>query len=123
MKINVEQVRLINEYQESGRVFFHMTDGTTIIRTMTSREVYNAQRIRSKQGEAAFKAEMVRLFNEIYSEPQHLKKVQMSPAEERFFELKNYRRTNPLPPDMEAEYQRLLNMDDYEAEMIYGSHE
>jgi hypothetical protein len=111
--MKASDIRLINENQESGRVFIHLIGGQTICRVMSPREVRVAQKIRSREGGEAFKNEIVRLFNDRYSEPQGV--MRQGPAdrdEERFWTLHNMRKINPLPTDEESEYQILLNQSD-----------
>lgn len=113
--ININEVRLINEFQESGRVFIHLFDGRTICRIMTSREVKNAQRIRRRAGEEAFKEEIIRLFNEVYNEPQQISYPPMSAEDERFFELRcKLKCTQSLSPEEYDEYRNLMNQQEYE---------
>ena len=109
MKAN--EVRIINEKQENGKVFFHLNDGKTIVRTMCAQEIATANRMRNTHGEEARIAEFVRLFNEKYSEPQNLTSVELDAEERRFFELHNIRKIHPLTPEEEEEYQRLHNND------------
>ena len=107
MKAN--EVRIVNANQEKGKVFFHMNDGKTIVRTMSQNEIATANYIRNNYGEQARIEEFVRLFNEKYSEPQNLTNVELDAEERRFFELHHIRKIYPLPPEEEDEYQRLLN--------------
>lgn len=111
--ISVEDIRMINEYQESGRVFIHLKNGRNICRTMLSSEIQNAQRIRSHEGYEAFRSEIVRLFNDKYSKPQQTRNKCMTYEDERFWELHNMRKICVLPPVEEAEYERLLNKSDF----------
>ena len=103
---------MINANQEKGKVFFHMVDGKTIIRTMSASEIRKANTIGNREGEDARIAEYVRLFNEQYSEPQTIRYVELSESEKRFFELHNMRKICCLPPDEEEEYHELLNTDE-----------
>ena len=105
------EVRIVNAKQENGKVFFHLTNGKTIVRTMCAQEIATANRIRNTHGEEARIAEFVRLFNEKYSEPQNLTNVQLDAEERRFFELHNIRKIHPLTPEEEEEYQRMRNND------------
>ena len=107
--MKASDIRLINENQESGRVFFHTNDGQTICRTMTSREVKQGQILRRREGNEAFTNYFVDLFNNKYSEPQKIEYRRMSEADTRFFWLHHCREINPLPFDEEEEYQRLLS--------------
>ena len=107
MRLN--EVRIVNVKQEKRKVFFHLTDGTTIARTMDIHEIMNANKMRRTEGEAARVAEYVRLYNEKYSEPQDIKHVELSSDERRFFELHNMRAIGILTPEEEDEYQRLLD--------------
>ena len=107
MKAN--EVRIVNAKQENGKVFFHLTNGKTIVRTMCAQEIATANRIRNTHGEEARIAEFVRLFNEKDSEAQNLTNVELDAEERRFFELHNIRKIHPLTPEEENEYQRLSN--------------
>lgn len=89
MKAN--EIRLINENQGTGRVFFHTFNNHTIVRTMTSAEVQRGQLIRKNEGNEAMKAYFVQLFNEKYSEPQQMVKPTASDAQ--YFEKNNLRIT------------------------------
>lgn len=110
--MKASDIRLIDENQESGRVFFHTNDGQTICRTMTSREVQQGQILRRREGNEAFTNYFVDLFNNRYSEPQDVRS-RMSEDDARFFWLHQCREINPLTPDEEEEYQRLLTSTDF----------
>ena len=101
------EVRMINANQEKGKVFFHMADGKTIIRTMSASEIRKATTIGSREGEDARIAEYVRLFNEQYSEPQTVANVELSASEKRYFELHNMSKVMPLDAEQEAELNEL----------------
>ena len=107
MKAN--EVRIVNAKQENGKVFFHLTNGKTVVRTMCSNEIATANYIRNNYGEEARIAEFVRLFNERYAEPQNIKNVELDEEERRFFELHNTKEVYPLTPEEENEYNKLLN--------------
>ena len=107
MKAN--EVRIVNANQENGKVFFHMKNGKTIVRTMSQNEIATANRIRNNYGEEARISEFVRLFNERYSEPQNIKNVELDEEERRFFELHNIKEVCSLTPEEENEYNKLLN--------------
>ena len=107
MKAN--EVRIVNASQEKGKVFFHMNDGKTIVRTMSQKEIATANYIRNNYGEEERIAELVRLFNEKYSEPQNLTNVELDEEERRFFELHNIKEVYPLTPEEDDEYNKLLN--------------
>lgn len=107
MKAN--EVRLVNVKQDQCKVFFHLVDGKTIVRTMDIHDIMTANRMRRTEGEAARIAEYVRLFNEEYSEPQEIKYVELTASERRFFELHHMRSVGFLTPEEEDEYQRLLD--------------
>ena len=107
MKAN--EVRIVNANQEKGKVFFHMKDGKTIVRTMSHNEIATANYIRNTHGEEARIAEFVRLFNERYSDPHNITNVELDAEERRFFELHNIKEVYPLTPEEEDEYNRLLN--------------
>ena len=70
-----EEIKIIFEFQESGRVFFHTFDNRTIVRTMTNWEVKRGQLIRKAEGAQAMKRYFVQLFNDKYSEPQKTKYI------------------------------------------------
>ena len=101
------EVRMINANQEKGKVFFHMADGKTIIRTMSASEIRKANTIGNREGEAARIAEYVRLFNEQYSEPQTVANVELSASEKRYFELHNMSKVMPLDAEQEEELKDL----------------
>ena len=101
------EVRMINANQEKGKVFFHMADGKTIIRTMSASEIRKANTIGSREGEDARIAEYVRLFNEQYSEPQTVANVELSASEKRYFELHNMSKVMPLDAEQEDELKEL----------------
>ena len=107
MKAN--EVRIVNANQEKGKVFFHMKDGKTIVRTMSQNEIVTANYIRNNYGEEARISEFVRLFNERYAEPQNIKNVELDEEERRFFELHNIKEVYTLTPEEEDEYNKLLN--------------
>ena len=106
MKAN--EVKIVNVTQEKGKVFFHMKNGKTIVRTMSQNEIATANYIRNTHGEQARIAEFVRLFNERYAEPQNITNVELDEEERRFFELHNIKEVYPLTPE-EDEYNKLLN--------------
>ena len=101
------EVRMINANQEKGKVFFHMADGKTIIRTMSASEIRKANTIGSREGEDARIDEYVRLFNEQYSEPQTVGNVELSASEKRYFELHNMSKVMPLNAEQEEELNEL----------------
>ena len=103
------EVRMINANQEKGKVFFHMTNGKTIIRTMSASEIRKANTIGNREGEDARIAEYVRLFNERYSEPKKITYVDLSSSEKRYFELHNMSKVVPLTHDEEEELEELKN--------------
>ena len=107
MKAN--EIRIVNANQEKGKVFFHLNDGRTIVRTMSQKEIETANYIRNNYGEEARIAEFVRLFNERYAEPQNITNVELDEEERRFFELHNLKEVYPLTPEEEDEYNKLLN--------------
>jgi hypothetical protein len=106
--MKASDIRAIKENQESGRVFIHLTDGQTICRVMSTKEVRKAQKIRLREGIEAFKNEIARLFNDSYSKPQAVRKVPVDQNEERFWTLHNMRKIGSLPSEEELEYQLLL---------------
>ena len=101
------EIRMINANQEKGKVFFHMADGKTIIRTMSASEIRKANTIGSREGEDARIDEYVRLFNEQYSEPQTVANVELSASEKRYFELHNMSKVMPLDAEQEEELKEL----------------
>ena len=107
MKAN--EIRLVNVKQDRCKVYFHLNNGKTVVRTMEASEIIAANRLRRTKGEDARIAEYARLFNEKYSEQQEERHVELTNSERRFFELHNTRSIGILTPDEEDEYQRLLD--------------
>ena len=103
------EVRIVNSNQETGKVFFHMVNGKTVVRTMCASEIIKANTIGNREGEDARIAEYVRLFNERYSEPKQITYVDVSSSEKRYFELHNMSKVVPLTPDEEEECEELKN--------------
>ena len=102
-----DEVRMVNANQERGIVHFHLTDNTTITRTMSASEIRKANTIGNREGEDARIAEYVRLFNEQYSEPQTVANVELSASEKRYFELHNMSKVMPLDAEQEEELKEL----------------
>ena len=107
--MKTEEVKTVRVNQEKRKVFFHMNDGRTVVRTFDARDIIQANRIGHLEGEQRRTSELVRLFNEKYAEPQSTAFVQLSTSERRFFELHNMSKIVPLDADQEEEYNRLLN--------------
>lgn len=107
MKAN--EIRLVNVKQDQCKVYFHLNNGKTVVRTMEAGEIIAANRLRRTEGEDARIAEYARLFNEKYSEPQEIRHVELNNSERRFFELHHMRSIGILTPEEGDEYQRLLN--------------
>ena len=103
------EVRIVNSNQETGKVFFHMVNGKTVVRTMCASEIIKANTIGNREGEDARIAEYVRLFNERYSEPKKITYVDLSSSEKRYFELHNMSKVVPLTHDEEEELEELKN--------------
>lgn len=103
------EVRIVNSNQENGKVFFHLVNGKTVVRTMCASEIIRANTIGNREGKDARIAEYVRLFNERYSEPQKITYVEPSESEKRYFELHNMSRICSLTPDEEEELEELEN--------------
>ena len=103
------EVRIVNSNQETGKVFFHLVNGKTVVRTMCASEIIRANTIGNREGSDARIAEYVRLFNERYSEPQKITYVEPSESEKRYFELHNKGLVIPLTPDEEEELDELEN--------------
>lgn len=103
------EVRIVNSNQETGKVFFHLVNGKTVVRTMCASEIISANTIGNREGEDARISEYVRLFNEKYSEPQKITYVDPSESEKRYFELHNMSRICPMTPDEEEELEELEN--------------
>lgn len=101
------EVRNVNAIQVQEKVYFHMTNGKTIVRKMDAREIIKANTIGNREGKDARIAEYVRLFNEKYSEPQRITYVELSASEKRYFELHNKSTVCPLTPDEEEELEEL----------------
>lgn len=112
--LTVDDIRLVNEFQESGRVFIHLTNGKTIRRIMTSNEIRRAQIIRKKEGIEAFNQEICRLFNEQYFDQGKPEYVALSAEDARFVELLNKKRIcGFLTGDEEDEFRTLLTDSDF----------
>ena len=112
--LTVDDIRLVNEFQESGRVFIHLTNGKTIRRIMTSNEIRRAQIIRKKEGIEAFHQEICRLFNERYFDQGEPEYVALSAEDARFVELLNKKRIcGFLTGDEEEEFRTLLTDSDF----------
>ena len=107
MKAN--EIRLVNVKQDQCKVYFHLDNGKTVVRTMEACEIIAANKLRRTEGEDARIAEYARLFNEKYSEPQETRKVELTNSDRRLFELHHMRSIGILTPGEEDEYQRLLN--------------
>ena len=107
MKAN--EVRIVNTNQETGKVFFHLLNGKTVVRTMCASEIISANTIGNREGEDARIAEYVRLFNDKYSEPQKITYVEPSESAKRYFELHDMRKVIPLTPEQEEELEELEN--------------
>lgn len=103
------EVRIVNSNQETGKVFFHLVNGKTVVRTMCASEIIRANTIGNREGADSRIAEYVRLFNELYSEPQKITYVEPSEGEKRYFELHNMSRICPLTPDEDEELEELEN--------------
>ena len=102
-------VRIVNANQENGKVFFHLVNGKTVVRTMCASEIIKANTIGNRDGADARIAEYVSLFNERYSEPQKITYVEPSEREKRYFELHNMSKVVTLTPDEEEELEELKN--------------
>lgn len=103
------EVRIVNSNQENGKVFFHLVNGKTVVRTMCASEIIRANTIGNREGADARIDEYVRLFNERYSETQKITYVEPSESEKRYFELHNMSRICPLTPDEDEELEELEN--------------
>ena len=103
------EVRIVNDNQETGKVFFNLVNGKTVVRTMCASEIIKANTIGNREGADARIAEYVRLFNERYSEPQKITYVEPSESEKRYFELHNMSRICQLTPEDDEELEELEN--------------
>lgn len=103
--LNEREVRTVNVNQDRRQVYFHTNDGKTIACTMESKEISNIQRSYKDQQRVA---EYVKLLNSKYLQPQPAKDIRLSPSDERFFELHNFKKICPLTGDEEEEYENLL---------------
>ena len=103
------EVRIVNSNQENGKVFFHLVNGKTVVRTMCASEIIKANTIGNRDGADARIAEYVSLFNERYSDPQKITYVGLSESDKRYFELHNMSRICPMTPDEEEELEELEN--------------
>lgn len=84
--LSAADIRLVDEYQESGRVFIHTYAGQTIQRIMEISEIRDLQKIRRNQSMAEFKEAVASLFNRKYRKSQTIRKVDPSRDDERYFE-------------------------------------
>lgn len=107
MKAN--EIRLVNVKQDHCKVYFHLNNGKTVVRTMEASEIIAANRLRRTEGEDARIAEYARLFNEKYSEPQETRHVELTDGDRRFFELHHMHSIGILTPEEDDEYQKLLD--------------
>lgn len=103
------EVRIVNSNQETGKVFFHLVNGNTVVRTMCASEIIKANTIGNREGADARIAEYVRLFNELYSDSQKIAYVELSAIEKRYFELHNMSNVIPLTQEQEEELEELEN--------------
>ena len=101
------EVRIVNPNQGTGKVFFHLVNGKTVVRTMCASEIIKANTIGHREGADSRIAEYVRLFNEKYSEPQSISNVELSAKEKRYFELHNMSKVFPLDAEQEEELKSL----------------
>lgn len=107
--MRTNEVRIVNANQENGKVFFHLVNGKTVVRTMCASEIIKANTIGNRDGSDSCIAEYVRLFNEQYSEPQKITYVEPSASEKRYFELHNMVQIFPLTTEHEEELEELEN--------------
>lgn len=84
--LSAADIRLVDEYQESGRVFIHTYAGQTIQRIMARDEIRDLQKIRRNQSMAEFKEAVASLFNRKYRKSHTIRKVEPSRDDERYFE-------------------------------------
>lgn len=113
-KMEASEIRIINANQETGRVYFHTFDGRTICRTMQAGEIAHANRTNNLHGISAYKEEMVRLFNEVYSKPQKYFERKLKAYQERYEYLEWLSRgaggISMLPDELQKE---LIMMNNY----------
>ena len=108
--MKTEDVRFVTVSPESGKVFVALKNGKNVIRHFSWDDIAAANKTIREGGHAARVEFVVNLINTKYMKFERPKPAPMSEEDERFFELKNKRDIgNPLPPEDEAEYQRLLN--------------
>ena len=112
--MEASEIRIINANQETGRVYFHTFDGRTICRTMQAGEIAHANRTNNLHGISAYKEEMVRLFNEVYSKPQKYFERKLKAYQERYEYLEWLSRgaggISMLPDELQKE---LIMMNNY----------
>nr|DAN87926.1 MAG TPA: hypothetical protein [Caudoviricetes sp.] len=81
-KLNYDDIRKYNVFQESGRVFIHLKDDNrTICRIMSSHDCVLINKTSSRDALEAKKL-VASLLNEKYFEPQKFEKVQLTAAQE-----------------------------------------
>lgn len=105
--MTINEVKQVNANQETGKVFFHMINSKTIVRTIDKSEIRIANTVTRRNGAVAGMEEYIRLFNEKYSEPQTFGNVELSASEKRYFELHNMSKVMPLDAEQEDELNEL----------------
>lgn len=103
-----EDVRLINAYNETGRLFVHLNNGKTVRRTISGYEIITANRIRNTQGYEKYVEYYVDLINSKYSQPDAQSKSYLSDEETEFWMLHHMKQIIPLDIEAEERYQQLL---------------
>ena len=100
--IEASDIRIANIIVGSSRLFIHLFDGQTIVRTISCGEVTRLQKIESHEGILSYKDAVARLFNEKYVEPQEM--VKLSDSDKRFWEnhMLNVGRCGVAKPDCEC---------------------
>lgn len=104
-------IRLVNAYQQTGRLFIHLHDGRTIPRMVQPSEVAAGNTVRNREGEAAYFAYWAELFNEKYSEPQVFTYPTPSRNDEALSLLEFWKKNGSLTPDQEEVLQTLRSLE------------
>lgn len=85
--ITITDIRRISENLDRKQIYIHLfSTKRPVVRTIEGRELHHFTNLRSHKGIAEAKAYISTLINEKYSQPQHIKNVSLSRADEAYFE-------------------------------------
>lgn len=89
--LQINDIRLVSENLDAKRIFIHLhSSNKPIVRTIEGREIHRFTNIRATEGMESAKQYICDLINEKYSEPQVIKKVELSKSDEAYFERHAY---------------------------------